>query len=70
MSMGDKLWAILNNFVFDAFFIVPLGIIFQIQLKSSSVKPPPIKTASGFWSLFITFIASASITFNFSKPSL
>ena len=63
MALVSKVTLFTTNFV-------PLGIIFQIQLKSSSVKPPPIKTASGFWSLFITFIASASITFNFSKPSL
>ena len=62
--------ALVSKVTLFAINFVPLGIIFQIQLKSSSVKPPPIKTASGFWSLFITFIASASITFNFSKPSL
>ena len=39
MSMGDKLWAILNNFVFDAFFIVPLGIIILFFVANIEADP-------------------------------
>jgi len=37
MSKGDKLWAILNHFVFDIVFIVPLFII----ILFIAVKPEP-----------------------------
>lgn len=40
MSLGDKIWAILKNFVFDILFIIPLGIIilfFIANVEQSSL---------------------------------